>query len=239
MSQFNRTYTFTDGTIAYGSQVESEIANIVRVLNSLDAGTTNWGHVAVLHGTDVPLVADCSSGSQHIANFNNNSVIKTSIDSTGLITATGVAFSPTTGGIVGTTTNDNASAGKVGEYIESVITSSTNAVTSAQYGDLTSISLTAGDWDVMLEGRWNQNSSTWTEVFMGIGTTSGNSSTGTSIANSEDWNFTSASIGSVNIGISPFRVSLSGTTTYYLKYLATYSAGTPQARGRISARRVR
>jgi len=142
-------------------------------------------------------------------------------------------------GIVGTATNDNATAGNVGEYIESVVTSSTNAVTSTQYGDLTSISLTAGDWDVMLEGRWNQNSSTWTEVFMGIGTVSGNSNTGTSIANSEDWNFASASIGSVNIGISPFRVSLSGTTTYYLKYLATYSAGTPQARGRISARRVR
>jgi hypothetical protein len=40
----------------------------------------------------------------------------------GAATATSVTFSPTTGGIVGTTTNDNAGAGKVGEFISSVIT---------------------------------------------------------------------------------------------------------------------
>lgn len=45
MSLINRTYSFTDGTVAYGSQVESEIANIVNTLNSLDAATTTWANV--------------------------------------------------------------------------------------------------------------------------------------------------------------------------------------------------
>jgi len=42
MSLFNRTYHFVDGTVAYGSQVEAEIGNIVTVLNQLDGGTASW-----------------------------------------------------------------------------------------------------------------------------------------------------------------------------------------------------
>ncbi len=85
---FTRTYTFVDGTTAYGSQVEAEIGNIVTLLNSLNSGTTNWGQINALHTTSVPLVADCSSGSQDIADFKNNSVIKTKIASNGEITLT-------------------------------------------------------------------------------------------------------------------------------------------------------
>ncbi len=85
MSLFNRTYTFTDGTTAYGSQVETEIANIVLVLNNLNTATTNWGIVSALNDTNVPLIADCSGGSQHIADFKNATVIKASILSDGTI----------------------------------------------------------------------------------------------------------------------------------------------------------
>lgn len=47
MSLIVRTYTFTDGTVAYGSQVDSEIANIVNIMNSLDQGNTTWTNVKV------------------------------------------------------------------------------------------------------------------------------------------------------------------------------------------------
>lgn len=47
MSLISRTYTFTDGTVAYGSQVDSEIQNIVNTINSLDAATTTWDNVKV------------------------------------------------------------------------------------------------------------------------------------------------------------------------------------------------
>ncbi len=45
MSIITRTYTFTDGTTAYGSQVDAEIANIVNLINSLDAASTAWTNV--------------------------------------------------------------------------------------------------------------------------------------------------------------------------------------------------
>ncbi len=45
MSLLTRTYTFTDGTTAYGSQVDSEIANIVNTINSLDQAGTSWTNV--------------------------------------------------------------------------------------------------------------------------------------------------------------------------------------------------
>lgn len=47
MALITRTYTFTDGTTAYGSQVESEINNIVSILNSLDAATSTWTNIKV------------------------------------------------------------------------------------------------------------------------------------------------------------------------------------------------
>jgi len=141
--------------------------------------------------------------------------------------------------IQGTATNDNAAAGYLGEYKESVISSATNFPTSTEFGDLTSLSLTAGDWDVT--GMvWNlQNGSTCTECMMGISATSGNATTG--LVNGSNWMVAPGPDGdnSTSSTVSSYRVSLSGTTTYYLKYQATYSAGQPQAYGRLSARRVR
>ena len=55
----------------------------------------------------------------------------------------------TRGQYVGTNTNDNANAGNIGEYVESVIVSgSAVSLTSTVDKTVTSISLTAGDWDV-------------------------------------------------------------------------------------------
>lgn len=47
MAFINRTYTFTDGTTAYGSQVDSEIQNIVTTLNNCDTAVTTWDNVKV------------------------------------------------------------------------------------------------------------------------------------------------------------------------------------------------
>lgn len=142
--------------------------------------------------------------------------------------------------IRGTTTNNNASTGFVGEYIESVVSTATNFPTSAQYGDLTSISLTAGDWDVSINGQCNLNGAVYTgDNQLGISTTSGNSSTGlvsgNNVANPLPPTATAESGGS----IPSYRISLSTTTTVYYKYYAEYTGGPPKARGRISARRVR
>lgn len=142
----------------------------------------------------------------------------------------------------GTNTNDNASAGWIGQSLSSTQSTAQNAPTSTEFGDLVSISLTAGDWDISGTMQWNQNGATWSDCRLGISSTSGNSAAGLVTGESTlRISFASSATTPVReaITIAPFRVSLSGTTTYYLKYAATYSAGTPTAAGRISARRVR
>jgi hypothetical protein len=68
---------------------------------------------------------------------------------TAALTSTG-AFTPSqTSGIVGTTTNNSANAGSIGEFVSStVLAGSAVAYTSSTPMNVTSISLTAGDWDV-------------------------------------------------------------------------------------------
>ena len=54
----------------------------------------------------------------------------------------------TAGHLPGTQTNDNALAGQVGEYIVSTIASPGVSLTNASNANITSISLSPGDWDV-------------------------------------------------------------------------------------------
>lgn len=146
-----------------------------------------------------------------------------------------------TGGtqIRGTTTNDAAAIGFVGQYSEASATGGNNFPTSTQFGDLVSVSLTPGDWDVSILLVTDKNGSTTTAYEMGFSATSGNSSTGLTLG----LNYAYLTAGTATDGnsgsIPPYRISLSATTTYYLKYKAIYSAGTPRAYGRITARRVR
>jgi hypothetical protein len=141
--------------------------------------------------------------------------------------------------IKGTTTNNSAASGFVGEYIESVV-STTNFPSTTVMGDLTSISLTAGDWDVTAIIDTFRNGATWLDIEGGITSTSGNSSTGRVIG-SNWWEIagTLSSIDYISGSVPSYRVSVSTTTTYYLKYIAVYTVATPTARGRLSARRVR
>jgi hypothetical protein len=159
----------------------------------------------------------------------------------GGITVNGtITFSPTTAGIVGTTTNDNAAAGNVGEYIVATKAgASVNFPATSTYGDLLNITLTAGDWDVtgILEAMLN--SSTMNGFLIGISTTTGNSSTGLvggdtlAVGQAPTNNFDSTLI------VPNVRFSLASTTTVYLKMYAQYTVGQPQASGRMSARRIR
>lgn len=155
---------------------------------------------------------------------------------TGATTFSAAAGNP----VHGTNTNDNAGAGYIGEYVSSWATV-TNAPTNGQWGDLTSISLTAGDWDVSLGQQGSINGSTTTRMLIGVGKTSGNNAPDITGQAGDD----SLDIGGLTTSSAPsgslaaVRVSLASTTTIYYKMVANYSAGVPQFRGRISARRVR
>ena len=157
---------------------------------------------------------------------------------------TSIAFGATsTEGIVGTATNDDAATGNVGEEVRSSVPGSVAGAATGVYDDGTSISLTAGDWDVSACMVADNDGATWTGVSLGISVTSGNSATG--LVNAD--NLISAAFASssttpvfVPMTIPSYRMSLSTTTVVYLKRKFTYSAGTPQADGvRLSARRAR
>lgn len=151
--------------------------------------------------------------------------------------ATSLTFTSTSG-IIGTTTNNNAAAGSVGEYIEQVILyASAAAITRNTVTNCFSISLTAGDWDVF--GNL---------LFATVGTTANSltASISTVSANVDD----NAYINQINLLTGDFnintgltfptrRISLSGSATIYGIGIVTNVAGNGTYCGYIAARRVR
>lgn len=139
----------------------------------------------------------------------------------------------------GTTTNDSAVAGNVGEYIESIF-STVSPPSTGVWQDSTSISLTPGDWDVTLNMNVQAQGGTVTGVLFGISSTSGNSGTGLVVGSNRNNIFIPTASTDAGGSIAAYRVSISATTTYYAKFLTVYSLGAgPFQTGRLSARRVR
>lgn len=139
----------------------------------------------------------------------------------------------------GTATNDDAAATYIGEYISaSVVQGSATALTTATPKTVTSISLTAGDWDISAVGALT-GASTGTIFDVAVGTTT-NSFTGTVLGDTRVQSPTVSLTGAdASLMIPGMRVSISGTATYYLVVSETFTLGSPAAYGRISARRVR
>lgn len=159
---------------------------------------------------------------------------------TGNLEIAGALTPSTTGGIVGTTTNNNATAGSVGEHVTASAASTVVALTTATAANMTSISLTAGDWDV--SGTCVFQTAATTSVTLtrcGVSTTSATFGA--------DGTYTSSTFAAVVPGaveyadaVSPVtRVSLAATTTVYLVGLSNFTVSTQTAGGVIRARRVR
>lgn len=145
----------------------------------------------------------------------------------------------------GTATNDSAAAGNIGEWIQSSVQGQ-NMGTSGSYSNVTSISLTAGDWDVSALVDVDANGSTTgsVQVQMAISTNTGNTTTD-HVTGDNVTSFlgpgsgTSGLTNSRSGAIPSYRMSLSTTTTVYLKTQETYTVATPLVSARISARRAR
>lgn len=146
----------------------------------------------------------------------------------------------------GTTTNDNATAGDVGEFITATVASgSPVALTTATPANVTSISLTAGDWDVSAVADFGLTGITGTEFRVGISaasatlpTQAGGSGIGTDPLAIVPLITTLVS-DTFGIDIGPVRVSLATTTTIFLVAQETFSAGSSGVYGTLRARRAR
>jgi hypothetical protein len=154
--------------------------------------------------------------------------------SSGFNTTTQTPILTGPGGMKGLVTG-TPGAGFMGEQIRSAIASgSAVTLTSATGANITSISLTAGIWDVtgvvMFKGVV-----TGTASGASIGTTS--ATTGTQGDNYVTTPTVSTAL-DLGVVVPPYRISLTSTTTVYLVGIAIFTVGTQTAYGRISATRV-
>ncbi len=169
----------------------------------------------------------------------------TVIYSGGSPTFAAITFSPTTGGIVGTTTNDNAAAGKVGEYFTTAVTGSPVSITNNTSTNMAQITnLPAGDWDVSGIIAFQTASTTVvTAVNAWISSSSATLPSDSSTISRADAG--SAGVSNVGTGITlglaiaQQRFSLAAPTTIYISGYATFATSTMNMVGYISARRVR
>lgn len=143
--------------------------------------------------------------------------------------------------LVGVTDASNAAAGSVGEYISSsILVGSAVSLTTATFANITSISLTAGDWDVAASFITAPNAATVTNfVSMGITQVSATPPT-LGAENNRSFMWTPSQTGAnYAIVCGPMRINLSATTTFYLIGRADFTVNTNSGYGFIGARRVR
>lgn len=143
--------------------------------------------------------------------------------------------------IPGTTTNNNATAGNIGELIESEILAGSAVVIPTGFArNVTSISLTAGDWNVWgnvaavpIAGGNTSNVIGWTSDVSATVPTMPNKGGYTQMP----YGSSTSSLVVIPVGVR--RFSLASTTTIYLSTYVAYAGASLSVYGYIGARRVR
>lgn len=176
--------------------------------------------------------------------FNGN------IENANIKSSAAIAFSKmaTTGAIssgvtkTGVTDGSAAAAGDVGEIKKSSIAvGAAISLTTNTFADVTSLSITAGDWDLFFSAEFSGTPTGGTQIAAALTTASGSSTTGMV---DDGYNFvvspsipTSTAASLIKVG--PINISISSTTTYYAKTRGIFTGGTMTAYGTFYAKRVR
>lgn len=198
--------------------------------------TSGVAGVDSITGTSNQIIASNPAGAVTLS-------LPQSIATTSAVTFGSVTFSPTTQGIVGTTTNDNASAGYVGEYISSTILNGgvTISLSNNNSANVVSITLSAGDWDVWGSANFLYGASTnVVDTQAGINTTTA-TLPDKSLQSSFPYNLATGAVPVNNLGlvVPQQRLSVSGSTIVYLVVQVNFAVSTCNAAGFIAARRIR
>ena len=159
---------------------------------------------------------------------------------------------PTGDQLLGTSTNDNATTGNVGEYIASVLASTVAVqISSSQSTMITSFALGAGDWDAWVQGTVSssvagQNIQYATVSFSSTSTTQDTTPNRWAVwafnptagGNAQPFSLTPGAI-TLYTGIT--RISVATCTTFFMMGAAGPSAANVTYRvwGAMQARRVR
>lgn len=220
--------SFTSGGIPYASA-----SGAISSSAALGAGLIVQGGGAGTAPSTFTLGGDC------IFSTPNITCTKTSG------TSFGPAATALAGQYPGVTGATDATAGNIGEYIESVVTAgSPVSLTTATAANVTSISLTAGDWDVDGVCNFSGGATTiYTSEACGVSQTSAtfDLTNGRTLAvsiNSAALN-NNFSLGiKTGVAVPPLRFKLAGTTTIYMPAYSDFSTSTANVFGILRARRV-
>jgi len=136
----------------------------------------------------------------------------------------------------GTNAGGNAPSGYVGEVISSQVlfASAITLTTSGTSYDITSIALTAGDWDVFGNFFVFSSANTATAIAGWIGT-----SPATPIDNSLISKYTGTVFTVQAMPVPQQRINVTGSQTVYLSVNPAFTSTAPTACGQLYARRVR
>ena len=208
-----------------------------------NVGTSAGQVVQLLTGGKLPVVDGSNltnlTLSGNVTQFTNNANYTTlaAVAGVGYLTS---ASSVTSSQVAGTTTNDNAGAGIVGEYITaSLAVGSAVSLVTGIAKTVTSISLTAGDWDVTGVVDFHPGTLTTGSYFQGGVSVSTNA-----LGNQDQFAGAPMALAAglgidVSLVAPVVRISLATTTTIYLTCVAGFATSTMSAYGTIRARRAR
>ncbi len=243
----------TTSTEAVFTNVNAGSLQLIEALpvGSGGTGATTLPVHSVLVGSDTASIASISPGATGTILSSNGPTSDPSFNTAASLNlaqlggaATFSSLTMTTGtitpnsqqGITGTTTNNNAFPGVVGEFLDSA----DNAITlpSGVISEVHSLSLTAGDWDVRGNVSFLGNGG----AVINLPKVGLSDSASTFLSNTEtsSFNVVDTGLGNTFSLIAPtIRVSSSTTKTIYLLAQGTYSSGGITVTGAIQARRVR
>jgi hypothetical protein len=238
--QFNAGTSLTHATPNFYAGVNGTTNPGLYVNTSAGSAATGVQVTAAAAGGGVAVAAISSGTNENLTiDAKGSGAITLGGTSTGNIVASRAFVPNQTAGIVGTTTNNDASAGSIGEFISSNISlASATSLTDSTAKNVTSISLTAGDWDVWGNIGYLVSGATPSNLVQQLTSSSAASPIGEPAGGGYS-QVPNVQVGNTTISAGFRRFSLSGTTTVYLVGYAEFGVGSVTVYGFIGARRVR
>ncbi len=235
-SRGNILYRFAEGTAASPAAVGM----------SDNLGRTSWiGYTGAAYSSDSTFSASYFVlATENWTSTATGTEIRYAVTPTGTVTnVTAASYTGQGSAILGTTTNDSASAGYNGEYISTnKLVANEVSLSNATTTDVMTITLSAGDWDVEGAVAFDFGAATVTKLSCAVSATSATLPTAgsqTGIARLIVATVTLTDAAGIELPTGTVRMSVTGTPTIYLVARPTFSAGTLAGYGFLRARRVR
>ena len=204
--------------------------------------TVTWNNSLTFNGTDGTTLTFQGTDT-YIGRATTDTLTNKTFNSTGTGNVLQVgAVTLSKGQYPGEITTGSATAGNVGEYVSSaVVSGSAVSLTTGVPANVTSISLTAGDWDVQAIPRFTGGvTTTVTRLTSSISTVSATHAVAVGFLGDMSYNGNNTfNIADPTVAIPTVRFSLSATTTIFLVASAVFGVSTCVVYGTLNARRAR